>query len=177
MFTSQPRLISLTSPVFVFIFADSFFLCILVSEHFLSVYDIDCSPQVKSEVVQCMGSFQDGVAEKCVDYFQRYLMIRCSLTPGLLFQIGLVNISRRDFLVAAWSPFLSWHVKSNSTLTVIVVGTIFWIRSNLSEMKLFACFPSQIPQSNARHAQVLPFLHSGVQNHLSGKEIWSSDVG
>ena len=45
---------------------------IAVAQHFLSSYDIVCTAEVKQEVVQAMGVFQDFVAESCVNYFERF---------------------------------------------------------------------------------------------------------
>ena len=45
---------------------------IAVAQHFLSSYNIVCSPEVKQQVVQAMGEFQDYVAENCVGYFDRF---------------------------------------------------------------------------------------------------------
>lgn len=44
---------------------------IAVADHFLSDFDIVCTPEIKREVVQSMGVFHDGVAVSCSDYFER----------------------------------------------------------------------------------------------------------
>ncbi len=44
---------------------------IAVADHFLSDFDIVCTPEIKREVVQSMGVFHDGVALSCLDYFER----------------------------------------------------------------------------------------------------------
>ncbi|XP_036378537.1 dynein heavy chain 5, axonemal, partial [Megalops cyprinoides] len=45
---------------------------VAVAQHFLNHYQIECSEEVKQSVVNTMGTFQDLVAEKCVDYFERF---------------------------------------------------------------------------------------------------------
>lgn len=45
---------------------------VAVAHHFLASYDIVCTPEVKKQVVQAMGEFQDNVAENCIGYFDRY---------------------------------------------------------------------------------------------------------
>ena len=44
---------------------------IAVADYFLSKFDITCTAQTKNSVVRTMGVFHDGVAEACVEYFER----------------------------------------------------------------------------------------------------------
>ncbi|XP_052062310.1 dynein axonemal heavy chain 5-like isoform X2 [Mytilus californianus] len=45
---------------------------IAVADHFLSKFDIECTAEIKKQVIHTMGIIHDGVAESCTDYFQRY---------------------------------------------------------------------------------------------------------
>ncbi|NXX43762.1 DYH5 protein, partial [Tricholaema leucomelas] len=51
-----------------------------VAQHFLVSYHIECTAEVKQSVVNTMGTFQDVVAEICVEYFERYRR-RTFVTP------------------------------------------------------------------------------------------------
>ncbi len=42
-----------------------------MADHFLSKYDIECTEEVKRQVIQSMGIFHDGVSESCLEYFIR----------------------------------------------------------------------------------------------------------
>uniref|UniRef100_A0A8C8ED16 Dynein axonemal heavy chain 5 n=1 Tax=Otus sunia TaxID=257818 RepID=A0A8C8ED16_9STRI len=53
---------------------------VAVAQHFLVSYHIECTDEVKQSVVNTMGTFQDIVAEKCVEYFERYRR-RTFVTP------------------------------------------------------------------------------------------------
>nr|XP_036233287.1 dynein heavy chain 5, axonemal isoform X1 [Bactrocera oleae] len=43
-----------------------------VARHFLSDFEIECTPAVKEELVNALGSIQDIVAETSLEYFQRF---------------------------------------------------------------------------------------------------------
>ncbi|WAQ93678.1 DYH8-like protein [Mya arenaria] len=45
---------------------------VAVSNHFLSNFDVVCSPEIKQQLVNNMGVVHDNVASVCVEYFQRF---------------------------------------------------------------------------------------------------------
>lgn len=45
---------------------------VLVAQHFLTDFEIDCTPEVKNELVNALGSIQDVVSKTSLEYFQRY---------------------------------------------------------------------------------------------------------
>uniref|UniRef100_A0A8D2QAK1 Dynein, axonemal, heavy chain 5 n=1 Tax=Zonotrichia albicollis TaxID=44394 RepID=A0A8D2QAK1_ZONAL len=53
---------------------------IAVAQHFLASYHIECTDEVKQSVFNTMGTIQDIVAEKCIEYFERYRR-RTFVTP------------------------------------------------------------------------------------------------
>ncbi|XP_044760955.1 dynein axonemal heavy chain 8-like isoform X2 [Coccinella septempunctata] len=51
-----------------------------VASHFLQNFEIVCVPEVKLELIHLMGEIQDGVAETCILYFERFRR-RTFVTP------------------------------------------------------------------------------------------------
>ena len=45
---------------------------VAVSSHFLGSFDIKCTPEVKEQLIQTMGSVHDCVQECCLEYFERF---------------------------------------------------------------------------------------------------------
>ena len=44
---------------------------ISVADHFLNNFEIACTPDIKKQLVQGMGTLHDDVAETCVNYFNK----------------------------------------------------------------------------------------------------------
>ncbi|KAG8296789.1 hypothetical protein J6590_049816 [Homalodisca vitripennis] len=47
---------------------------VLVAKHFITDFEIECTLEVKNELIAALGSIQDVVSKTSLEYFQRYLM-------------------------------------------------------------------------------------------------------
>lgn len=48
---------------------------VLVAKHFIVDFEIECTNEVKDELVNALGSIQDVVSTTSAEYFQRYIYI------------------------------------------------------------------------------------------------------
>ncbi|OXU30794.1 hypothetical protein TSAR_013179 [Trichomalopsis sarcophagae] len=51
-----------------------------VSAHFLAKYELKCSDDVKTQLIEVMGDVQDNVSDACIEYFNRFRR-QCYVTP------------------------------------------------------------------------------------------------
>lgn len=72
---------------------------IAVADYFLSKFDITCSAAIKNSVVQTMGTFHDGVAEACVEYFERQVNEFQIKPVGLRYSLKEVFQFKRTHLI------------------------------------------------------------------------------
>ena len=47
---------------------------VAVAHHFLSDFNIECTPETKHNLVDALGYIQDIVATTSAEYFQRYML-------------------------------------------------------------------------------------------------------
>lgn len=52
---------------------------VLVAKHFLTDFEIECTEEVKEELVNALGSIQDVVSITSAEYFQRQVHL-CAVT-------------------------------------------------------------------------------------------------
>lgn len=92
---------------------------VAVAQHFLASYKIECTPQVKQSIVNTMGTFQDTVAEKCIEYFERFRR-QTYVTPKsyLSFIGGYKTIYGEKF---AYVEMLSERMKTGVYLSIQLV--------------------------------------------------------
>lgn len=105
---------------------------VAVAHHFLASYNIECTDEVKRSVVNTMGTFQDIVAEKCVEYFERYRR-QMYVTPKsyLSFIGGYKAIYREKF---EYVGNLSNRMKTGT------LYFLFFFLHTLGEFYICACF-------------------------------------
>ena len=117
---------------------------IAVADHFLSQYDIVCSEEVKKQVIQTMGIVHDGVAECCVEYFQRYL--RTYVSTQMRRIVGYIL---------------------NAKLPCVLRGCVNSCVSGIAIKRARL----QASANDPRHSQVVLVLPCWLQDHIWAEEV------